>query len=119
VERAAYRIVQEALTNVRRHAGEGARAEVDVGYRDEMLTVRVRNGGGIRTAPHEPTGPAAEGAAVDQALPHRAAAAEPAPAGAGISGMRERVVALGGRFSAAAHADGFEVYAELPTVETT
>jgi signal transduction histidine kinase len=41
VDRAAYRIVREALTNVRRHAGEAARATVTIGYLPAALTIEV------------------------------------------------------------------------------
>src|SRR5205823_6507236 len=45
VDRAAYRIAQEALTNVRRHAGPGAKAQVTIGYGPDALTVRVADDG--------------------------------------------------------------------------
>ncbi len=48
VDRAAYRIVQEALTNIRRHAGPGAAATVTIGYRPEALVVEVDDDGGAR-----------------------------------------------------------------------
>jgi signal transduction histidine kinase len=88
VDGAAYRIVQEALTNVARHAGP-ARAVVRVEYGDGELTVRVDDDG--------------------------SGAAEPVP-GVGLTGMRERVAALGGRLRAGPREDGggFTVRAELP-----
>ena len=88
VDQAAYRVVQEALTNVSRHAGP-ATATVDIEYADELLTVRIDDDGtGSRHAP----------------LP-----------GYGLVGMRERVTALGGRLLAGPGADGgFTVRAELP-----
>jgi signal transduction histidine kinase len=87
VDRAAYRIVQEALTNVRRHAGPGASATVTIVYRKDALTIQVDDSG-------EPTD---------------------APPGNGITGMRERAAALGGSLSAAvAPAGGWRVRAELP-----
>ena len=89
VDRAAYRIVQEALTNVSRHAGL-AHASVCLKYTPEALTVQVDDdgtGGGARTA-----GP-----------------------GLGLMGMRERVSALGGRLHAGPQdGGGFRVRAELP-----
>jgi signal transduction histidine kinase len=89
VDRAAYRIVQEALTNVSRHAGP-AQASVRLQYTPEALTVQVDNdgtGGGARSA-----GP-----------------------GLGLIGMRERVSALGGRLRAGPRdGGGFRVRAELP-----
>ncbi|GAA3670353.1 histidine kinase [Nonomuraea antimicrobica] len=92
VDRAAYRIVQEALTNVSRHAG-GAAARVRVDYAGQELVVQV-----------DDDGPAQ----VD---------APPVP-GVGLLGMRERVAALGGRLRAEPRAEGgFTVRAELPLHE--
>lgn len=90
VDLAAYRIVQEALTNTRRHAGASA-ATVLVGFDDDGLTVEVADDG---------TGPAgADGGG-----------------GNGLPGMRERAVALGGTFTAGPGPDGgFRVHAHLPT----
>jgi signal transduction histidine kinase len=89
VDQAAYRIVQEALTNVGRHAGP-ARASVCLRYRRKTLTVQVDDdgaGGGTR----------------------------PAGSGLGLIGMRERVSALGGRLHAGPQdGGGFRVRAELP-----
>ncbi|HEX6664874.1 MAG TPA: sensor histidine kinase [Gaiellaceae bacterium] len=89
---AAYRIVQEALTNARRHA-EGADVDVEVSYRDHGLHLRVRDYGS---------------GALD---------GEPV-AGHGLTGMRERAILAGGTFSAGpAEGGGFEVEATLPTAE--
>ncbi|NDU71536.1 sensor histidine kinase [Actinomadura sp. DSM 109109] len=89
VDRAAYRIVQEALTNVSRHAG-GAAAAVRVEYGDAELVVQVDDDG--KADPGAP----------------------PVP-GTGLLGMRERVTALGGRLRAAPRPEGgFTVRAELP-----
>jgi signal transduction histidine kinase len=89
VDRAAYRIVQEALTNVVRHAG-AAGATVTVAYRPDALVVQVDD----------------DGTATRQQ--------RPAP-GAGLVGMRERVTALGGRLCAQPRDEGgFRVRAELP-----
>jgi signal transduction histidine kinase len=93
VELAAYRIIQEALTNARRHA-PGAAVDVELCYRDEGLRLRVRDNG---------PGPA-----------HRDEAAPPA-AGHGLAGMRERAAAVGGELAAgAAPGGGFSVEAVLP-----
>jgi signal transduction histidine kinase len=90
VDRAAYRIVQESLTNVSRHAGP-ASAAIRLAYGQRTLTVRVEDDG--------------------CADPDTA----PVP-GHGLIGMRERVVALGGRLRAQPRPDGgFTVDAELPT----
>jgi signal transduction histidine kinase len=91
---AGYRIVQESLTNVLKHAGR-AETEVAVTAEPRRLLVRVSNGPGER----EP--------------------ARDADAGLGLTGMRERVRLLGGRLSAGRRSDGgFEVTAELPFVAT-
>jgi len=92
VELAAYRIVQEALTNARRHA-PGAAVDVELHFAEDALHVRIRDNG---------PGPAAE---PDQpALGH------------GLLGMRERAAAVGGEFCAgAAPGAGFLVQATLPT----
>jgi signal transduction histidine kinase len=90
VELAAFRIVQEAITNVVRHSGART-ADVRLGYGPDMLTVRVDDDG---TA----------GA--------RAQALEP---GSGLRGMRERATALGGTLAiGAAPAGGVRVEAALP-----
>jgi signal transduction histidine kinase len=90
VDRAAYRIVQEALTNVGRHAGRPATVSVRLDYRPDGLAVQIDDDG--------------------QATP----AAAPIP-GTGLIGMRERVTALGGRLRAAPRPEGgFTVLAELP-----
>jgi signal transduction histidine kinase len=92
VERAAYRLVQEALTNVHKHAANAA-TEVGVRYGRERLEVTVRNAG--------PDGP------------HPGLV--PAGGGHGLVGLRERVTLLGGTFRAGPQADGgFEVRASLP-----
>ena len=88
VDQAAYRVVQEALTNVSRHAGD-ARASVRITYGPGSLTVRVDDDG--------------------------AASRQPPIPGYGLVGMRERVTALGGRLQAEPGASrGFSVLAELP-----
>jgi signal transduction histidine kinase len=109
VDRAAYRIVQEALTNVRRHAAEGAAAEVAVEYAPATLRLSIRNDG--------PATPA--GSDVDGAVPADERAAEPGDGGtgggSGIAGMRARAESLGGTFEAGALPDGgFLVGAVLP-----
>jgi signal transduction histidine kinase len=91
VDLAAFRIVQEALTNVTRHAGK-ATATVLVGYGDGELTVQVDDDG---------RGPSAN--------------ASGPGGGKGIVGMRERVAALGGDLQAGARpGGGFRVRARFP-----
>ncbi|MFE0421113.1 sensor histidine kinase [Streptomyces sp. NPDC058953] len=93
IELTAYRIVQEALTNVRRHA-PGAAAEIALEYGANRLAVRVGDAG-----PGPPAGISA---------PVR---------GHGLIGMTERVTLAGGRLTTGrGPADGFLVHAELPVV---
>jgi len=95
VELAAYRIVQEALTNARRHA-PGAAVDVELHFASDALYVRIRdNGPGPSDGPGRPT---------------------PGPGpGHGLLGMRERAAAVGGEFRAgAAPGGGFLVQATLP-----
>ena len=92
VDQAAYRIVQEALTNVSRHAGQAC-ASVHLHYTPDPLGPGRRRRQGHR---HR----------------HRHPAAGP---GLGLIGMRERVSALGGRLHAGPRdGGGFQVRAELP-----
>ncbi|WP_329122872.1 sensor histidine kinase [Streptomyces sp. NBC_01465] len=94
VELAAYRIVQESLTNALKHAAPG---EVTVGLTREAsaLTVTVRSPYGDRPGPRAPG------------------------SGAGLIGMRERVALLGGEFGAGADDDKkvWQVRAQLPVAE--
>ena len=89
VDLAVYRIVQEALTNVARHAHPAA-ALVRLAYTDESIEIVVEDDG---LGAHEPNG----------------------YGGNGLAGMRERVAALGGEFAAGPRPDvGFQVRARLP-----
>ncbi len=86
----AYRIVQEALTNVMRHAGPGASARVHVGTVDGWLEIDVADDG------------------IGAAEPMRAP-------GHGLRGLAERVAAVGGEVRAGpAPSGGFTVHARLP-----
>jgi signal transduction histidine kinase len=89
LDRAVYRIVQEALTNVTRHAGP-ATAVAAIDYGAGTVTVRVDDDGlGAPDSSFEP--------------------------GVGLRGMRERVAALGGELRAGPGAEGgFSVRAEFP-----
>jgi signal transduction histidine kinase len=94
VEQAAYRIVQEALTNTSRHAGLAgggqASASVLLHYAKDTLTVQVNDDG--------------DGVGATSAGP-----------GLGLIGMRERVSALGGKLHAGPReGGGFQVRADLP-----
>lgn len=97
VDAAAYRVAQESMTNVRRHAG-ASHASVEVGYGTEYsdrarmstLALRVTDDG------------------------RAAMAGEPVVEGSGMTGMRERVEALGGTFEATRPAaGGFQVQAQI------
>ncbi|MFC3520882.1 sensor histidine kinase [Streptomonospora nanhaiensis] len=93
-----YRIVQESLTNVLKHAGRGARAAVEVRFTSEAVEVVVTDEGPPPGGEGEP-GP-------------RRAADEP---GHGLVGMRERVALYGGDLRTGPRAGGgFEVRARLP-----
>ncbi|MFI1012432.1 sensor histidine kinase [Streptomyces sp. NPDC020965] len=108
VDLAAYRIIQEALTNVRKHAGQDAKAEVSVIRVGRTLEVTVIDNG----VEPEPCA----------ALPDAPAGGRPAEpeGGHGLLGMRERVGALGGRLSAGPrYGGGFRVQAILPLTART
>jgi signal transduction histidine kinase len=91
---AAYRIVQESLTNVLRHA-RGSTAKVVLDYGDAALQIVVSN-----TAPCEP------------------APKPTSPGGHGLVGLAERVHVLGGEFDAAPQVvGGYRVRARLPWAE--
>ncbi|MEU3451662.1 histidine kinase [Streptomyces thermolilacinus] len=92
VEQTAYRVVQEALTNVHKHAA-GAKVVVRLAHREGEVAMQVENG-------------PSDAAATDADLPS---------GGNGLVGMRERVTALGGVFvSGPTEAGGFRVSAVLP-----
>jgi len=102
VELAAYRIVQEALTNARRHA-PGAAVDVELCYADDALRLRVRdNGPGPAGSPEAP--------GTESYTP-----ADLAGGGHGLLGMRERTLAVGGTlWTGPAPGGGFLVEAVLP-----
>ena len=94
VDLAAYRIVQEALTNSARHSG-GTNATIRIAYREDALVLDVHDDGGLRP-PGGPPGP-------------------PRGAGSGIAGMTERAAALGGTLQAGPRpGGGFAVQERLP-----
>ncbi|MFJ9927381.1 Signal transduction histidine kinase [Streptomyces misionensis] len=96
VEQTAYRVVQEALTNVHKHAA-GAKTHVRLAHRASEIAMQVEN-----EPPPEPGSASAAG------LPS---------GGNGLVGMRERVLALGGVFvSGPTDAGGFRVSAVIPAV---
>ena len=90
IELSAYRIVQEALTNALKHAGD-ARAEVSIRYGVDSLELEILDDGDGGAAPRADGG------------------------GHGLVGMRERVTLYGGRFDASRRpGGGFAVRAKLP-----
>ncbi|MFI1764317.1 sensor histidine kinase [Streptomyces sp. NPDC020800] len=94
VEQTAYRVVQEALTNVHKHAA-GAKTYVRLAHRGEEIAMQVEN-----EPPPEPAS---------------ASAVRLPSGGNGLVGMRERVVGLGGVFvSGPTDAGGFRVSAVIP-----
>jgi signal transduction histidine kinase len=107
----AYRIVQEALTNVLKHAGS-ARAEVVVGCAGDAVTIEVTDDGGGLQAALVPAGPARAGSELaDTARADTALAG----GGRGLAGMRERVALFGGELLAGPRSGGgFAVRARLP-----
>ena len=89
VSTAAYRIVQESLTNVARHAGTGTRVSVRAVLERDRLELEI----------------------IDDGM----AVSEPPREGGGLLGMRERAAALAGAFSAGRRPEGgFRVWASLP-----
>jgi signal transduction histidine kinase len=104
VDQAAYRIVQEALTNVSRHAGQ-ANAWVHLCYTPDALEIRVDDDGlGISNGNRASNGNGTSNSDSPDA-----------GRGLGLIGMRERVTALGGRLHAGPRdSGGFQVRAEIP-----
>ncbi|QEV07428.1 sensor histidine kinase [Streptomyces prasinus] len=120
VDLTAYRIVQEALTNVTKHAGTGS-ARVRLAWHRDHVTVTVTDdGGGTRKAPGTPTGRGARTVPVAPTGPGTstgpgAPAVPGRPPGYGLIGMRERATAVGGQLSAGRRPEGgFLVSARLP-----
>ncbi|NUP47708.1 MAG: sensor histidine kinase [Catenulispora sp.] len=92
VELSAFRIIQEAVTNVVRHSGTDA-CRVDVGYEADGVEIEI----------------------VDDGAANGPGSADPAGGGFGLLGMRERVSLLSGQFSAGPRPEGgFRVAARLP-----
>jgi signal transduction histidine kinase len=90
VELTSYRVVQEALTNVRRHAGTVTKVDVRLCRVDDRLVIEVNDDG-------------------------RGAAADAVPEGFGLIGMRERISTVGGTLDVGPHrGGGWRVRAELP-----
>jgi signal transduction histidine kinase len=96
VDLAAYRLLQEAITNVTKHRGAGARVAVSIEWEPEKVTVSVEDDGiGVRNESAQ------------------------SPGGHGLVGLRERVAIAGGEFSAGpTEVGGFRVAARLPVSVT-
>ncbi len=92
----AYRIVQEALTNVVRHAGP-TRARVQISYRPGELSIEVTDDGPAGQAPPPVSRPGS---------------------GHGLIGMRERAALFGGQLSAGPDTAGFRVKASIPSTDS-
>jgi signal transduction histidine kinase len=105
-DHSAYRILQESLTNVLRHAGPGAAAEVCLRYQPGFLTITVTNDGqgGDGGAESPPVIAGSRGVVPPDGTGH------------GIPGMRERAASIGGELTAGPlSGGGFQVKAMLPT----
>jgi signal transduction histidine kinase len=99
VDLSAYRIVQEALTNVIKHSGSSS-ANVVIGYRPDSVTVEITDPGAKAPAARVPV--------------------QRTGSGHGIIGMRERVAVFGGEFAAGPDPDGgFRVRASFPIAKVT
>jgi signal transduction histidine kinase len=99
-DHSAYRILQESLTNVLRHAGPGTAAHVCLRYQADALTITVTDDGVPVHGTAAAEGPLAEGLLVG---------------GHGIDGMRERAASVGGELTAGPlPGGGFQVRAMLP-----
>lgn len=88
VDRSAYRVVQEALTNIMKHAGPDAQADVTVSYGGTNLNIEIHDNG--------------QGLAASDGR------------GTGLRGLRERVRLLNGHFTAEPRPGGFAVHAVFP-----
>ena len=96
VDLAVYRVVQEALTNVTKHAGPGASAEVLLTWTADQVGIQVSDDGGDHTADHRVLS-----------------------TGHGLSGLRERLAALGGSLTTArTPTGGFRLVADLPLADS-
>jgi signal transduction histidine kinase len=94
VDLAAYRVVQEALTNAVKHGGRGAAVRIHCAWSPDGLTITVRNTSGWA----RDEGPTVAGLS----------------SGRGVAGLTERVTLVGGRLEAGPVEGGFVVRAELP-----
>jgi signal transduction histidine kinase len=92
VDLAAYRIVQEGLTNVLKHAGKNSNPRLRLTWKAPNLLIQIDNDINLATAPH----------------------GQPLSAGRGLVGLHERAHAAGGHLSAERHHQGYRLTATLP-----
>lgn len=105
VDVALYRVVQEALTNVRKHAGRGAEAIVRLRFTPDAVEVEVSDDGIARRLPRREA--SFQGSGTDRV-------------GLGLRGMRERIGAVGGSVSSGLRErEGFIVRAHVPLAHHT
>jgi len=93
VDTAAFRIVQEALTNTLKHGGQGASAHIHLQWSENFLTLTIQDRQGFQPRTTV-TG---------------------LSAGYGLTGLTERVTSVGGRLEAGPISGGFLLRAQLPT----
>ncbi len=116
IDEVAYRILQESLTNVLRHAGPAARATVRLSFEPTALAITVTDDGIGSNGDHQGQGPVTKERGLEPAggsggsLPRANTGT-----GHGLTGMAERAAAVGGRVTAGPRGEGgFEVSARLP-----
>ncbi|MFF3484508.1 sensor histidine kinase [Streptomyces sp. NPDC002701] len=126
VDLTAYRIVQEALTNVTKHAGTGDARVHLAWHRDHVALTVTDDGGGARTARDAPAGgaestgpttPVSSGTPMgsDTSMGSATSMLSDRPPGYGLIGMRERATAVGGHLTAGRRPEGgFLVSTRLP-----
>jgi signal transduction histidine kinase len=109
-DHSAYRILQESLTNVLRHAGPGAAAHVCLRYQPEALTITVTDDGAANGNGASGSG-SGSGSGEGGGVPVGGVPV----GGHGIDGMRERAASVGGELTAGPRPEGgFQVTAVLP-----
>ncbi|MFI0480284.1 sensor histidine kinase [Actinomadura sp. 9N215] len=107
VDRAIFRVTQEALTNIRKHAG-GARTTVHLRYAPDAVSVEIVDDG-------PQSGPPAEQGRSPAVQGRPSAVQGPSEEGHGLVGMAERVALCGGTIQAAPRPEGgFRVVAHIP-----
>lgn len=119
VDAAAYRIIQESVTNITRHSS-ATHAHIEVRCPGTELTISVSDNAepakvSDNAEPGEPAGSGKAGSGQSSSgQPGSARSSTPTGPGYGIDGMRERAEALGGTLQAGPGPDGFTVRARIP-----